>query len=82
MTIAVLLAFLDGHKEFVPATHVHGFRDGRLLIATGTPGAGLDAEVVRTVAVAELAFAETCEQHDPREDDADGPDWSMTWPEG
>lgn len=82
MRIGVLLAFLDGRKEFVPTTHVHGFRDGRLLIATGTPGAGLDADVIRRVAVADLAFAETCEEHDPGDDDAAGPDWSVSSPDG
>ena len=81
MTTAVLLAFSDGRKEFIDEAHVHGFRDGQLLIATGAPGAGLDAEVVRTVPVAELALAETCEKDDAAEDDtSDGSGWSMTWP--
>lgn len=56
--------------------HVHGFRDGYLLIATGEPGAGLDAEVVRAVAVAELAFAEMCEKDVAAEVESDGPEWS------
>jgi hypothetical protein len=41
-----------------------GFGRGQLLIATGTPGAGLDAQIVRTVPVVDLAFAETCERDD------------------
>jgi hypothetical protein len=60
-----LLAFSDGTKEFVPEVHVHGVRDGDLLLATGQPGApGLDAEVTRKVPLAELAFAETCASDD------------------
>lgn len=35
MTTMVFLAFADGRKEFIDDTHVHGFRDGHLLIATG-----------------------------------------------
>jgi len=38
----VLLAFSDGHNEFIDDAHVHGFRDDQLLIATGVPGAGAD----------------------------------------
>jgi hypothetical protein len=81
MTTAVLLAFADGGKEFIDEAHVHGFRDGELLIARGAPGAGLDADVIRTVPVADLALAETCEKDDPTEDEAsDGP-WSLIrWP--
>jgi hypothetical protein len=76
MTTAVLLAFADGGKEFIDDTHVHGFRDGHLQIATGAPGAGLDAKIVRTVPVMDLAFAETCERDDTPEDDRAG---SATW---
>ena len=80
MTTAVLLAFSDGRKEFIDEAHVHGFRDGQLLIATGDAGTGLDAEVVKTVPVVELAFAETCAKDDPAQDDTgDGSGWSMTW---
>lgn len=62
MNTAVLLISHDGTKEFVRDSHVHGVRDGRLLLATGTPGAGLDAEVVREVELADLTYAETVEQ--------------------
>jgi hypothetical protein len=55
MVTSVLLAFADGHKEFIDDAHVHGCRDGQLLIATGVPGAGMDAEVIRTVPVADLS---------------------------
>ncbi|WP_395659577.1 hypothetical protein [Nocardioides sp.] len=81
MTTAVLLGFADGGKEFIDDTHVHGFRDGQLLIATGAPGAALDAQIVRTVPVRDLAFAETCERDDAPEDGSGGPGWSMTWPD-
>lgn len=81
MTTAVLLAFSDGGKEFIGDTHVHGFRDGHLLIAAGAPGAGIDAQVVRTVPVIDLAFAETCERDDTREVGSGGCEWSMTWPD-
>ena len=82
MTTAVLLAFADGSKEFVREAHVHGFRDGSLLIAAGAPGAGLDAEVVRSVSVADLVFAETCEQDDVAADEAtERSDWSISWPD-
>ena len=82
MTTAVLLAFCSGSKEFVRDAHVHGFRDGVLLIAAGAPGAGLDAEVIRSVPVADLAFAETCEQDDTVEDRAaEHSTWSTAWPD-
>lgn len=81
MTTAVLLAFANGGKEFVDDTHVHGFREGQLLIATGAPGAGLDAQIVRTVPVVDLAFAETCERDDAPDSGTDRSDWSMTWPD-
>jgi hypothetical protein len=77
----VLLGFRDGRaKEFVQGVHIHGFRDGELLLATGTPGAGLDAEVVRRVPVAELGLAETCpdaEAVDAAGDEAS--DWTLRW---
>ena len=78
MTTAVLLAFVDGSKEFIDDAHVHGYREGHLQIATGVPGAGLDATVVRTVPVVDLVFAETCERDD---DPAGGYTWSTTWPD-
>ena len=59
MTTAVLLIRHDGAKEFVRDCHVHGVRDGKLLLATGSPGAGLDASVIREIALAELSYAET-----------------------
>ena len=79
--LTVLLAFLDGTKEFVPGTHVHGMRDGNLLLAAGLPGAGLDAEVVRSVPLTDLTFAETCIR-DEEQDDGEtsrGGTWSMGW---
>ena len=83
MTTAVLLAFSDGSKEFIDGTHVHGFSDGHLLIASGAPGAGLDAEVVRRVATAGLNFAETCEREDTSDDrdSASSSGWSASWPD-
>ncbi len=81
MVTSVLLAFADGHKEFIDDAHVHGCRDGQLLIATGVPGAGMDAEVVRTVPVAELNFAETCEiDGAPDSDPDEGTGWFIGWP--
>jgi hypothetical protein len=81
MVTSVLLAFADGHKEFIDDAHVHGCRDGQLLIATGVPGAGMDAEVIRTVPVADLSFAETDELDDTPEFDADGRSgWHIGWP--
>jgi hypothetical protein len=56
MATSVLLAFTDGRKEFVDEAHVHGCRDGQLIIATGVPSAGMDAEVIRTVPVADRNF--------------------------
>jgi hypothetical protein len=81
MTTAVLLAFADGGKEFIDGTHVHGFRDGHLQIATGPAGAGLDAQIVRTIPVSDLAFAETCERNTADDGPAGGSNWTMTWPE-
>lgn len=79
--LTVLLAFFDGTKEFVPDTHVHGMRDGNLLLAAGPPGAGLDAEVVRSVPLPDLAFAETCIRHEELGDGeaSRGGTWSMGW---
>ena len=74
------MAFSDGRKEFIDDTHVHGFREGRLLIASGAPG-GLDTQVVRTVPVTDLAFAETCERDDTPELGSGGSQWSLTWPD-
>lgn len=81
MTTAVLLAFSNGGKEFIDGAHVHGFRDGHLLIASGPPGAGLDAQIVGKVPVIDLAFAETCERDDTPKVGSDGSEWSMTWPD-
>lgn len=61
MATAVLLITRDGVKEFVRECHVHGVRDGRLLIASGEPGAGLDAKVTREVDLSDLHYAETVE---------------------
>ena len=72
LTTVLLLAFSDGHKEFIDDAHVHGFRDDQLLIATGVPGAGLTAELVRTVRVADLSLAETCARDDEPDDDGSG----------
>jgi len=74
---AVLLAFVDGSKQFVDDVHVHGVRDGLLQLATGEPGAGADAVIVRTVAVAELYFAETCakDAQGDESDDSEGSTW-------
>jgi hypothetical protein len=36
---------------------------------------------VRTVAVVDLAFAETCERDDAPDGGADKPEWSVTWPD-
>jgi hypothetical protein len=80
MVTSVLLAFADGRKEFIDDAHIHGCRDGKLLIATGIPGAGMDAEVIRTVAVAELKFAETCEIDDTADADPDAQTgWHIGW---
>lgn len=59
MTTAVLLITRDGVKEFVRECHVHGVRDGRLLLASGEPGAGLDAKIIREVELSGLHHAET-----------------------
>jgi hypothetical protein len=74
----VRLALRDGTTEFIPGTHVHGVRDDMLLIATGTPGAGLDAEVLRAVPLAQVEAAETCEQDE--DSGAANPDWVLRWP--
>jgi hypothetical protein len=62
LTTAVLLISGDGTKEFVRDSHVHGVRDGRLLLARGRPGAGLDARVIREVELTALSYAETVTQ--------------------
>jgi hypothetical protein len=77
----VLLAFHDGRpKELVEGAHIHGFADGELLLATGLPGEGLDAEVTRRVPVSELSRAETCP---PAEadvgDEKDSATWTLGW---
>ena len=56
-------------------------RDGNLLLATGLPGAGLDAEVVRSVPLTDLTFAETCIRDEEQGDGevSRGGTWSMGW---
>lgn len=74
-----MLVSRDGTKEFVRDSHVHGVRDGRLLLATGRPGAGLDANVIREVELSELAYVETVGQEsDTAESERGG--WPMGWP--
>ena len=74
----VFLSLVDGNREFIDQAHVHGFRDGDLLIASGPADAGLDAEVIRRVPVAHLTFAETRNVVEPSEPD-DGPSWTIAW---
>lgn len=76
----VFLEFRDGTRENIGNAHVHGFRDGHLLVATGPAENGLDARVIRKVDVSRLALAETREVADPSEPD-DGPNWTMSWPD-
>lgn len=76
----VFLAFHDGARENIANAHVHGFRDGHLLIAAGPAEQGLDAKVIRKVDVTRLALAETRDVADPSKPD-DGPTWTMTWPD-
>ncbi|GAA5153207.1 hypothetical protein GCM10023340_34870 [Nocardioides marinquilinus] len=75
---AVLLVRRDGSKELVDGVHVHGWRDGRLLLASGDPGAGLLATVVREVPVADLLRVETVGAPDD-EPEGEGDTWRMTW---
>ena len=79
MTTAVLLIGRDGDKEFVRDTHIHGIREGRLLLATGPPGTGLDANVTREVLLVDLVYAETVQQEaDAPESETDN-GWTMGW---
>ncbi|WP_155992781.1 hypothetical protein [Nocardioides sp. URHA0020] len=80
MATGVRLVFSDGRKEMLDEAHVHGFRDGQLVIASGTPGAGFDAKVIRTVFASDLDSAETCHRDDTPPDAAGGSTWSMSWP--
>jgi hypothetical protein len=73
-SVAVLLVFNSDNKEFVDNVHIHGVRDGHLLLAAGEPGAGLDANVVREVTLADLRYAETCSRD---ERPSSGPTWSL-----
>jgi len=59
---AVKLDFTDGTSKFLDDVHVHGISDGLLLLASGQPGAGLDADVVETVALDSLRRVESCER--------------------
>ena len=78
MVTAVRLRYTDGSVEFVRATHVHGIRNGELLLASGRPGAGFDADVVRRVSIASLTGVETCSES--RSDGApEQSSWTMTW---
>ena len=70
--LAVRLEFVDGSKEFVDDVHVHGIRDGELLLAAGQPGAGLDADVVTKVPLDTLRSVETCEGSLHDKDDSGG----------
>lgn len=76
---AVLLIRSDGSKECVRNSHIHGVREGQLLLATGRPGAGLDVSVIREVGLADLVSAETVEQEaDPRQTERRS-GWVMGW---
>jgi len=81
MMTAVLLAFVDGSKQIVDDVHVHGVRDAMLQLATGEPGAGVDAVVVRTVPLVDLFFAETCrdDEDGDESDTSTGSTWFMSW---
>ena len=76
---AVLLISRDGTKEFVRDSHVHGVREGRLVLASGSSGAGLDADVTREVDLADLAYAETVGQEDEDPEAETGSGWGMRW---
>jgi hypothetical protein len=71
----VFLSFPDGRREYIDDAHVHGFRDGDLLIALGPAEAGLHAEVVRRVPVAHLAFADTRNAYE----DDESEDSTISW---
>jgi hypothetical protein len=75
--LAVLVIYGDGSKEFVDNSHVHGVRNGHVLLATGAPGAGLDAQIVRELDLANVVFVETVSKQDEDEEQAEGPDWFM-----
>jgi hypothetical protein len=79
VTTAVLLISREGIKEFVRDSHIHGIREGRLLLATGRPGAGLDANITREVDLADLAYAETVQQEADTPEAETGSDWAMGW---
>ena len=78
MSTAVRLGWHDGSSEFVRECHVHGVQGSRLLLATGEPGAGVDAEVIREVPLSGLTTAETVTQDDA-DDDSDGGSWRMSF---
>jgi hypothetical protein len=65
----VFLSFPDGTREYIDDAHVHGFRDGDLLIALGPAEAGLRAEVIRRVPVAQISFADTRNAYEDEEND-------------
>jgi hypothetical protein len=79
---AVLLIDRDGAKEFVADCHVHGVRDGRLLLATGKPGGGLDASITREVDLADVVYVETVGQEDEMSEEAPSASWYMEWGSG
>jgi hypothetical protein len=78
MHTGVSLSFPDGSRELIDDAHVHGFRGGDLLIASGPSEAGLDAEVIRRVSVNSLTSAETRNVIDFDEPGA-GPNWTISW---
>lgn len=77
----VLLIFKDGNKTFLEGTHIHGVRDGQVLVAANPPGAGLGADIVRQVALSDLVSAETCSADTMPDDPSTGPAWRMGWGE-
>ena len=78
VTVSVLLVDHQGTKEFVEACHVHGVRDGHLLLASGVPGGGLDAEVIREVDLGDIAYVETVTKAPDSSRDGEA-GWSVTW---
>ena len=75
--LAVRLGFADGKTEFVDDVHVHGIKDGNLLLAARQPGAGLDADVIRAVPLEALTSVETCERSLHDDSAPEQSTWSM-----
>lgn len=79
MTTTVLLWDRAENIEAVEDCHIHGIRDGHLILANSDPGDGLDAVVIREISLADISKAETVRPSIEEVDGAGSGGWTISW---